>query len=139
MENKNYIHSELTEKIIYCFYKVYNKLGYGFLEKVYERALLIELGRAGLSCLNQQRIKVFYDDCEVGTYVPDLLIENKVVVEIKAAISMIESHEDQLRNALKASDLEVGLLLNFGTKPQFRRKVSANEFKGHIKNKKTIP
>lgn len=133
MENKNYIHSELTEKIINCFYKVYNKLGYGFLEKVYERALLIELERAELSCQNQQRIKVFYDEFEVGNYVPDLLIEKKVVVEIKAAITIVGSHEDQLRNALKATEMEVGLLLNFGIIPQFKRKASANEFKSHLK------
>jgi GxxExxY protein len=129
MDNLNYKHSEITEKIINCFYKVYNKLGYGFLEKVYERAMLIELERAGLKYLNQKKIKIFYDGIELASYTPDLLVENCVVVENKAAITLHSSHEDQLKNALRASEMEVGLLFNFGIKPEFRRKVFANEFK----------
>jgi len=134
MSKSNFIHSELTEKIIKCFYKVYNKLGYGFLEKVYERALIIELERAGLSFTNQQTIKVYYDEFEVGKYTPDLLVENIVVIENKAAITIHPSHEDQLKNALRATNFEVGLLLNFGITPQFKRKVFSNEFKAHLKN-----
>jgi GxxExxY protein len=117
----------ITGKIIKCFYKVYNRLGYGFLEKVYERAMLIELGRSGLACDNQLQIKVFYDGVVVGEYYADILVENKVIVELKAATALMEEHECQLINYLKATNIEVGLLLNFGSQPMFRRKVFSND------------
>ena len=135
MDKSNFIHSALTDKIISCYYKVYNKLGYGFLEKVYERALLIELERAGLMFSSQQMFKVYYDTVEVGRFTPDIVVEDIVVIENKAAITLNSAHEDQLKNALRATDFEVGLLLNFGITPQFKRKVFANEFKSHFKNK----
>ncbi len=122
----NYKHSEITEKIIKAFYKVYNSLGYGFLEKVYENALFIELVAMGLLVEKQKQIKVYYDGKDVGEYFADLFVEGCVIVELKAAESLCEEHEFQLINYLKATEIEVGLLLNFGKKPEIRRKVFSN-------------
>ncbi len=132
MNTSNHIYSELTEKLIGFFYKVYNKLGYGFKEKVYERAFLIELEREKLNFAAQKVFKVYYDGIEVGKYTPDLLVEDAIVIEHKAAITIVPGHEEQLRNSLRATDLEVGLLFNYGLTPQFKRKVFANESKKHI-------
>jgi len=129
MMNDNYKYSNLTEKILKAFFIVYNKLGYGFLEKVYENSLLIELRKMGLQCVNQTAIKVFYDNTIVGDYFADIIVENKVILELKAAESLCNEHECQLINYLKASDIEVGLLLNFGKKPEFKRKVFSKEYK----------
>ncbi|MEK7819258.1 MAG: GxxExxY protein [Bacteroidota bacterium] len=123
----NYKHSEITEKIIKAFYKVYNTLGYGFLEKVYENALFIELVSMGLFVEKQKQIKVFYGAKEVGEYYADLIVDKFVIVELKAAESLCEEHEFQLINYLKATEIEVGLLLNFGKKPEFKRKVFSNQ------------
>ena len=120
------LQSELTEKILKVFYIVYNKLGYGFLEKVYENALCIELKKMGLRVVKQQPINVYYDREQVGEYFSDLLVEDLVIIELKAAAAIIEEHEYQLLNYLKATDMEVGLLLNFGKKPAFKRKVFQN-------------
>ncbi|MEK7238570.1 MAG: GxxExxY protein [Nitrospirota bacterium] len=117
---------ELTEKIIKIFYKVYNKLGYGFLEKVYENALMIELRKEDIYAINQSPIKVSYDGEIIGEYYADILVEGKVLLEIKAARNLAEEHEAQLLNYLKATDSEVGLLLNFGPKPEVKRKVFDN-------------
>lgn len=129
--NDNYLHSEITDKIIKAFYNVYNQLGYGFLEKVYEQAMMIELPKHGLACLSQFPIKVFYDSKNVGEYFADIMVNNSVIVELKAAEALCEEHEAQLINYLKATDIEVGLLLNFGKEPKVKRKVFTN-------NKKTI-
>ncbi|MBP9879447.1 MAG: GxxExxY protein [Chitinophagales bacterium] len=123
MVELNLLHKDLTDLIIQAFYKVYNELGYGFLEKVYENALIIELKKIGLLIEQQVKIKVFYDETQVGFYLADLLVESSVIVEIKAAESLGYEHECQLINYLKASNVEVGLLLNFGKKPTFKRKV----------------
>ena len=120
-------HSEVTEKIIKAFYKVYNSLGHGFLEKVYENALIIELKNEGLSVSRQKPITVFYNEFEVGNYFADLVVENKVIIELKATEGIREEHEAQLINYLRATDIEVGLLLNFGVKPQFKRKIFSNK------------
>ena len=120
-------HSDITEKIIKAFYNVYNSLGHGFLEKVYENALLIKLRNHGLMVSQQKPIKVYYNDKEVGNYYADLIIEDKVIVELKAADGIREEHEAQLINYLRATDIEVGLLLNFGVKPQFKRKIFTNK------------
>ncbi|MCS6805414.1 MAG: GxxExxY protein [Acidobacteriota bacterium] len=122
-------HETLTEQIIKVFYKVYNILGYGFLEKVYENALAIELRRLGWSVLQQAPIKVYYDGVEVGDYYADLIVDPAVIIEVKAAEALAPAHEAQLINYLKATEIEVGLLLNFGPKPEFRRKVFSNERK----------
>ena len=117
------LHSDITEKIIKAFYKVYNTLGYGFLEKVYENALAHELEKAGLHIVQQKPIEVYYDELLVGEYFADLFVENAVIVELKAVESLHEIHEAQLLNYLKATEAEVGLLLNFGPEPEFIRKV----------------
>ena len=125
----NYLHSDLTSIIIKAFYNVYNVLGYGFLEKVYERALIIELRKSGLLCYAQFPVKVYYDKIEIGYYLADILANHAVIIEIKAAENLCEEHEAQLTNYLKASELEVGILLNFGKKAEFKRKVFSSEFK----------
>ena len=118
-----YKHSEVTEQIIKAFYHVYNHLGHGFLEKVYENSLVIELARRGLSVAQQPPIKVYYDDQEVGVYFADLVVNENVIIEIKAADALCEEHEAQLLHYLKATEIDVGLLLNFGPKPQVKRRV----------------
>jgi len=123
------LHENITKKIIDSYYKVYNTLGYGFLEKVYENALKIELKRLNLKVDQQKSIKVLYETFEVGDYFADLIVEDLVIVELKAAESLCEEHEAQLINYLKATNLEVGLLLNFGKKPEFKRKVFSNDRK----------
>ena len=120
------IQRELTDKILKAFYRVYNTLGYGFLEKVYENAMLLELKSMGLRCERQKPIEVFYKDHQVGEYFADLIVEECVIIELKAAEGLVEEHEHQLINYLKATEIEVGLLLNFGKKPQFKRKVFTN-------------
>ena len=119
-------HSEITEKIIKAFYKVYNTLGYGFIEKVYKNAMVIELRKMGLQVSQQKRVKVYYEKEVVGDYYSDLLVENSVINELKASKSLSVADELQLINYLKATDIEVGLLLNFGEKAEFRRKIFSN-------------
>jgi GxxExxY protein len=125
----NYLHSDITSHIIRCFYLVYNKLGYGFLEKVYQNALLIELRKHALTANPQQHIKVLYDEYEVGFYIADIIVEDKVIIEVKASEMLCEEHEAQLVNYLRATNIEVGMLLNFGKKAEFKRKVFSAEFK----------
>ena len=119
-------HKALTETIIRIYYRVYNKLGYGFLEKVYESAMMIEFRKEGIPALSQSPIKVIYEEEVVGEYYADILVDDKVIVEIKATRAMVLEHEAQLLNYLKATDVEVGLLLNFGPKPEIKRKVFDN-------------
>jgi GxxExxY protein len=126
---EEYLHKELTSKIIQAFYKVYNALGYGFLEKVYENAMRIELNKMGIFVEQQKNIKVYYESEMIGDYFADLLIEKLVIVELKAAENICEEHEAQLLNYLKATDVEVGLLLNFGKMPEVRRKIFMNKNK----------
>jgi GxxExxY protein len=121
-----YKHSEITEKILAAFYKVYNTLGYGFLEKVYENALAIELRRMGLHVVQQEPITVYYAGEVVGEYFADLTVQGRVLVEIKAARNLAAEHEAQLLNYLKATPYEVGQLLNFGPKPQHMRRAFDN-------------
>ncbi len=123
------LHQEITSKVLASFYKVYNSLGYGFLEKVYENALYYELTGNGLNCRKQVPITVHYEGVIVGDYYADIIVENLIIIEIKAAESIVEAHENQLINYLKATEMEVGLLLNFGKNPQFSRKIYTNEKK----------
>jgi GxxExxY protein len=132
------LQQQKTDKIIKAFYKVYNTLGYGFLEKVYENAMIIELKKNGFNVESQKNIKVYYDQEEVGDYFADILVEGTVIIELKADDSLCKSHEAQLINYLKATDIEVGLLLNFGDKPEFRRKVFSNNRKRHQKNNSSV-
>lgn len=121
-------HQEITDKIIKAYYNVYNTLGYGFLEKVYENALMIELKSFGLSCVKQKPISVYFKENCVGEYFADIIVENCVILELKAAEALVEEHEAQLLNYLKATEIEIGLLLNFGKKPQFKRQIFDNKF-----------
>ena len=116
-------HEELTEKIIGCFYRVYDELGYGFLERVYERALAVEFSILGLRFERQVPIKVVYRGVAVGEYFADFIVEGKVIVEIKAIRELSGADEKQLLNYLRATNKGVGLLLNFGQKPEIKRKV----------------
>lgn len=122
----DYLYKELTAEIIRRFYIVYNMLGYGFLERVYEKALKYELEKTGFHIERQKPINVFYENELVGEYFADLLVESKVIVELKASEMLCENHELQLINYLKATDIEVGLLLNFGKKPEVKRKAFSN-------------
>ncbi len=126
---KEFLHKDLTSKIINCFYSVYNTLGFGFLEKVYLNAMIIELSKQKIYVEKQKPIKVYYSENVVGEYFADIFVENTVIVELKAAECLVEEHELQLVNYLKATDKEVGLLLNFGKKPEFRRKIFTNDRK----------
>jgi len=119
-------YKELTDKIIKIFYRVYNKLGYGFLERIYENAMMIEFKRESIPAVSQSAIKVFYEDEIIGEYFADILVDDKVIVEIKAAKNLVVENEAQLLNYLKATNIEVGLLLNFGPKPEVKRKVFDN-------------
>ncbi len=119
-----------TEIIIKCFYRVYNALGFGFLEKVYENAMLIELTNEGLSCLSQVPVKVYYKKEPVGFYYTDILVEDKIILELKAGEGdIIKAHESQLLNYLKATEYELGMILHFGEKPGFKRKILMNKTK----------
>jgi GxxExxY protein len=135
MIKNNYLHSEITDLIIKAFYIVYNKLGYGFLERVYENAMMIELSRLGLKAEKQKLLKVFYDEFEIGAYFADIIVNDIVIVELKAAEAICPEHEAQLANYLKATDIEVGLVLNFGKEPKFKRRVLTSEFKNHNHHK----
>ncbi len=119
----------LTEQIIKAFYKVYNTLGYGFLEKVYENALFTELISQDFKVEQQKRISVYYNQVQVGNYLADLVVNELVIVELKAQEVLAVENEYQLINYLKATDIEVGLLLNFGKQPAFKRKVFDNKLK----------
>lgn len=122
-----YLHKELTSKIIAGFYTVYNELGFGFLEKVYENALMYELQLMRLFVERQKPIEVYYKEKRVGEYFADLVVESKVIVELKAAESLCPEHELQLINYLKSTNIEIGLLLNFGQTPEIRRKIFSNK------------
>ena len=116
----------LTENIIKVFYRVYNTLGYGFLEKVYENAMMIEFKKDSLPAVQQSPIDVTYEDEIVGQYFADMIVDGKVIVEIKAKKSLMPEDTAQLLNYLKATDKEIGLLVNFGPKPEISRKVFDN-------------
>ncbi len=123
-------HSDLTEKIIAGYFQVYNQLGYGFSEKVYENAVAHELRKRGLKVEHQKPICVYYDTQLVGEYYADMLVNDLIIVELKACQYLTEEHEAQLLNYLKATPIEVGLLLNFGPKAKFIRKVFDSDRKG---------
>jgi GxxExxY protein len=128
-DKAKFIHEEITSKIIEAFYNVYNKLGFGFLEKVYHNAMEIELSKYFDSIENQKSICVLYDGKPIGDYYADFLIASKVIIEIKAVEILANEHELQLLNYLKATNIEIGLLLNFGKKPQIKRKIFTNNKK----------
>ena len=127
------LNNELTSLILKTYYEVYNELGYGFLEKVYQNALLIELKNKGLEVTPNKKIKVYYKGENVGDYYADIIVNDTVILELKAAEYIIDQFENQLLNYLKGTDCEVGLLLNFGKKPEFRRKIYENKRKNRKK------
>lgn len=114
-------HSALSEKIIGVFYDVYNELGYGFLESTYAEAMVVALQQAGLAAQREVPVPVWFRGIKVGQYFADLMINGAILVELKAARTIDGAHEAQLLHYLRATEIEVGLLLNFGLKPQFRR------------------
>ena len=115
---------KLTETIIGCAYTVYNQMGFGFLESVYEKCLLVELQKAGLQAQSQVPIHVFYDGKNVGDFAADILVEDAVILELKSVITLVRAHEIQLVNYLKATGKPIGLLINFGeSKVEIKRKV----------------
>jgi len=117
-------YKELTEKIIGCAYRVYNKMGFGFLESVYEKCMLIELTKAGLDTESQKPIRIQYDGEVVGDFIADILVNDTVLLELKSVRKLVEAHEVQLVNYLVATGKPVGLLINFGeTKVEVKRKV----------------
>ena len=121
------LYQDETRRIIRAFYKVYNTLGYGFLEKVYQKALLIELRKMGFYCQEESKIAVFYEDEQVGDYRTDIIVNKCIIVENKASEALVEENEYQLINYLKATNIEIGLLFNFGKKPEFKRKIYTND------------
>ncbi len=127
-----YKHSDITEQIIHAFYEVYNTLGYGFLEKIYRRALAMEIQELGLKNVEEAHIHVYYDGEIIGEYFADLLVADAVIIELKAVKKLVEDHEAQLLNYLKATHYEVGLLLNFGIQPEIKRKAFDNARKGSL-------
>ncbi len=120
------LHQELTDGIIKTYYEVYNELGYGFLEKVYQNALFLELKNKGYKVEAQKKISVFYKGIEVGEFYADIVVADLIILELKAADCIVKDFENQILNYLRATDCEVGLLLNFGKKPEFKRKISEN-------------
>ncbi len=114
-------HGHITEVIIGAFYEVYNELGHGFLESVYREALACELASKGLRAEREKAVRVQFRNQIVGVFRTDLVVEDAVIIELKSARTIDRMHEAQLLNYLKATDYEVGLLLNFGYRPQFRR------------------
>ena len=135
MEDTELLHEKTTNKIISAFYHVYNELGYGFLEKVYQNALYLELTSRGFSIIPQKQINVYFKGTKVGEYFSDMIVDNIVILELKTKENLAPEHEAQLLNYLKATEIEVGLLLNFGLDPQFKRKIFTNDRKKLIKNK----
>ncbi len=132
--NSNYLHSDITGLIIKAYFNV-NSLGYGFLEKVYENAMAIELKKIGLVCEQQKPIEVFYENQIIGAYFADLIVNGLIIVELKAAETLCQAHEAQLVNYLRASNIEVGVLLNFGKKPQPKKRVLTAEYKTNERGK----
>lgn len=122
-------HSELTQKIIGIFYDVYNELGHGFLESTYAEALVVALAEAGLGAVREVPVPVWFRGRKVGQYYADLIVESVVLIELKAVRTLESAHEAQLLHYLRATDVEVGMLLNFGLRPQFRRLLFDNERK----------
>jgi GxxExxY protein len=122
-------HSEVTDKVIGVFYDVYNELGHGFLESTYAEAMVVALKGVGLTVAQEVSVPVWFRGTQVGQYFADLVVNEAVLLELKAARTLDTAHEAQLLHYLRATEIEVGLLLNFGNHPQFRRLLFDNERK----------
>lgn len=129
-----YKHADITEKIIGVFYDVYNELGHGFLESIYERAMALALSQAGLNTETQKAITVNFRGRTIGDFRADIVVENKVILELKAGKALDASHEAQLINYLRATDIEVGLLLNFDPKAEIKRFAFENTRKQDLRS-----
>ena len=125
----NLLHKGITDSILKTYYDVYNQLGYGFLEKVYQNSMYLELKNKGYKVEAQKKISVYYRGTEVGEYYADLIVEDLIILELKAADCIVKDFENQILNYLRGTDCEVGLLLNFGKKPEFKRKIFENYIK----------
>jgi GxxExxY protein len=132
MDNTNYLHSELSEQIINAFFHVYKVKGYGFPEKVYENALAISLRKRGFAVTQQQPVTVYFEGEEVGHYFADLVVDDKFIIELKSVEEIHSRHETQLTNYLRATAVEVGLVLNFGEKAEIKRRVFTNDRKTFV-------
>jgi len=121
--NTEILYKDITDKIIKCFYKVYDELGSGFLESVYEKSLMIELKDIGLKADNQRSLNVYYKNQLVGDFKVDIIVEDKIIIEIKAVTKLTAQHEAQIINYLKATGIKVGLLVNFGDELEFKRRI----------------
>ena len=122
----DFLFKKETDEIIGAFYKVYRSLGYGFLERVYQNALFFELLKRGFTCEAQHPINVYYEDQLVGEYIADIVVNDHIILELKAVNELSSEHGSQLLNYLKATHIEIGLLLNFGVRPQIKRKIFRN-------------
>lgn len=127
--NEQFLHSEVTKQIIGTFYEVYNELGHGFLESVYENSLAIALREQGFEVVQQVSIPVYFRGNKVGDFEADILVNQIVILELKAARTIDPAHIAQLLHYLKATQIEVGLLFNFGPRAEFKRVVFGNERK----------
>lgn len=130
-------HEDLTRGILKVFYQVYNELGFGFLEKVYQNSMYLALKQEGYYVSSQQKIDVYFRGIKVGEYFADLVVNELVIIELKSATAIVEEFEAQLLNYLRGTNMEVGLLLNFGQKPEVKRKVYDNSLKPNL-NKNNI-
>ena len=124
--NTNLKHGSVTDKILRVFYEVYNELGHGFLESVYHRSLVVALKSVGLNVCSRVDVPVWFRGQQVGQFQADILVENCVLLELKAVRALDSSHQAQILNYLRATEIEVGLLLNFGEKPEFKRVIFDN-------------
>jgi GxxExxY protein len=126
------LHKEKSKSILKVFYDIYNQLGYGFLEKIYQNAMYFELKSQGYKVEAQKQIKVYFKDQLVGEYYADLVIDDVIIIELKACEYLLNSHIAQLMNYLKSTKMEVGLLLNFGESPEFKRLIYTNNRKQNL-------
>jgi GxxExxY protein len=139
LPDADFQHRDLTKQILVTFYEVYNELGRGFLESVYQTALARALTSAGLEVAVEVPIEVFFRHEVVGKFFADLVVENRVVIELKAIRALQAEHEAQLQHYLRATAIEVGLLLNFGAEPQVKRVVYSNERKQSMRPTRVNP
>lgn len=130
------LHKRITDAVLKIYFDVYNQLGSGFLEKVYQNAMYFELKDKGFKVEAQKQIKVYFREQLVGEYFADLIVEDKVIVELKATELLMNAHVAQTLNYLKATEIEVGLLLNFGDEPEFKRMIYTNDRKINLKNQR---
>lgn len=128
------LHKEISKPILKIFCDVYNQLGYGFLEKIYQNVMYFELIEQGYKVEAQKQIKVYFKNQLVGEFYADLLVEDTIILELKACECLVSSHVAQLMNYLKSTKIEVGLVLNFGETPDFKRLVYTNNRKQNLRN-----